>query len=63
MAAGIIFATVCAAGVSFYLRFLVALARECRYARIYYLVRIQPEAGEIAIVKPSRQPKPVARAA
>ena len=63
MAAGIIFATVCAAGVSFYLRFLVAMAKECRHTRICYLVRIQPDAREIAIVKPSRQPKPVARAA
>jgi hypothetical protein len=62
MAAWIIFATG-AAGVPFYLTFLVALFKECRYVRICYLVRIQPDTEEIAIVEPSRDSKSFARAA
>jgi uncharacterized protein (UPF0179 family) len=41
-----ILTAICAAGVSFYLRFLVALCKECRFARICYLVRLEPEAHE-----------------
>jgi len=41
-----ILTTVCAAGVSFYLRYLVALCKECRFTRICYLVRLEPEADE-----------------
>ncbi len=41
-----ILTAICAAGVSFYLRFLVALCKECRFTRICYLVRLEPKARE-----------------
>ena len=41
-----ILTAICAAGVSFYLRFLVALCRECRFTRICYLARLELKAHE-----------------
>jgi len=41
-----ILTAICAAGVLFYLRFLVALCKECRFTRICYLVRLEPKAHE-----------------
>jgi uncharacterized protein (UPF0179 family) len=37
-----ILTAICAVGVSFYLRYLVALCKECRFTRICYLVRLEP---------------------
>jgi hypothetical protein len=39
----------CSVGVAFYLRFLVALCKECKHQRICYLVRMPPESAECAI--------------
>jgi hypothetical protein len=41
-----ILTAICAVGVSFYLRYLVALCKECRFTRIRYLVRLEPKAHE-----------------
>jgi hypothetical protein len=51
MVASFILASICALAIAFYLRFLVALSGECHFARICYLVRIQPEAIELAVVE------------
>ena len=49
MAADWVVMILCAAGVSFYLRVLVALCGEYRSVRICYLARVQPEVIEIAV--------------
>ena len=36
-------AVLCAVGVTFYMRFLIALCKECRPQGISYLVRLQSE--------------------
>jgi len=41
--------TLCTLGVTFYLRFLIALCKECRRHRICYLVRLQSDSLEHAI--------------
>jgi hypothetical protein len=38
--------SICGVGVLFYLRFLIALCKECRFARVYYLVSLEPQAHE-----------------
>lgn len=53
----------CLAGVAFYVRFLVALGGELRYARISYLVRVQPSVAEVSAITPRREKAPAARAA
>jgi hypothetical protein len=35
----------CAAGIAFYLRFLVALSKECKHRWIGYFVRINSDEG------------------
>lgn len=37
---------ICALGILFYLRFLVALCKEYRFTRICYLVCLEPKAPE-----------------
>lgn len=41
-----ILTAICAVGVSFYLRYLVALCKEFRFTRICYLVCMEPKAHE-----------------
>ena len=41
-----ILTAICAAGVSFYLRCLVALCKECGFTRICYLVPLEAKAQE-----------------
>jgi hypothetical protein len=53
----------CVAGVAFYVRFLVALGSELRYARIRYLVRVQPSVSEVPVIAARREQAPAARAA
>jgi len=52
MVAMTIMAVLCSVGVAFYLRFLVALCKECRLRRTCYLVRFQPNSDEYPISKP-----------
>ncbi len=55
MVASIVLVLICAAAISFYLRFLVAPCRECQFAWILYVVRLQPVAGESAVVEMRRE--------
>jgi hypothetical protein len=51
----------CAAGVAFYARFLVALCKECKPRR--YWVRLRLGTGESVIAELQGRKKPVIRAA
>jgi len=63
MAAISIVTGICAVGVAFYLRFLIALWKESRHAWICYLVRLDPEAGANPVVPLLKKEKSLARAA
>ena len=41
--------SVCGVGVLFYLRFLIAVCKECRFTRVCYLVRLEPQSHEESI--------------
>ena len=51
MAVAITIAVVCAAGVIFYLRMLIALCLERKYTWIAYLIRVHPNADEYSITE------------
>ncbi len=53
----------CTAGIAFYVRFLVALCKECKPRRIGYWVRLRLSSGENAIAKLLQRKNPVTRAA
>jgi hypothetical protein len=53
----------CTAGIAFYVRFLVALCKECKPRRIGYWVRLRLGTGEDAIAELQQRKKPVTRAA
>jgi hypothetical protein len=51
MAVWVFLVTVCAVAIPFYLRFLVALCQEFRFARIGLLVRVKPTANDDSMVE------------
>jgi len=53
----------CAAGISFYVRFLVALCKERKTRRIGYWVRVRLRFGEEPISESRERERPVTRAA
>ena len=53
----------CTAGIAFYVRFLVALCKECESRRIGYWARLRLGFGENAIAELQERKKPVTRAA
>ena len=53
----------CTAGIAFYVRFLVALCKECKPTRTGYWVCLRLGSGENAITEPQQREKTVARAA
>jgi hypothetical protein len=53
----------CTAGISFYVRFLVALCRECKNRRIGYWVRVRLGSGEESIPDLRERERPMTRAA
>ena len=53
----------CTAGIAFYVRFLVALCKECRPRPIGYWVRLRLGSVDNAIAEPQQRKKPVTRAA
>ena len=53
----------CIAGISFYVRFLVAMCRECKTRRIGYWVRVQLGSSEELIPELRQRERPVTRAA
>jgi hypothetical protein len=53
----------CTAGIAFYVRFLVALCKECKARRIGYWVRLRLGSSENAIAELQQGKKPATRAA
>lgn len=53
----------CTAGVAFYVRFLVALCKECKPRHIGYWVRLRLDSGEHMIAELQQSKSPVTRAA
>jgi len=53
----------CTAGVAFYVRFLVALCKECGADRLSYWLRLRLGHREATIVELQRPETPVTRAA
>ena len=53
----------CTAGIAFYVRFLVALCKECKPRRIDYWVRLRLSSGENAIAELQERRESVTRAA
>jgi hypothetical protein len=53
----------CTVSVAFYVRFLVALCKECRHQRICYLVRLEPDSVEHAIPEARELEASIPRAA
>jgi hypothetical protein len=53
----------CIAGISFYVRFLVAMCRECKPRRMGYWVRLRLGSGEESIPEQRQREQPVTRAA
>jgi hypothetical protein len=63
MVARITLASVCAVAIPFYVRFVVAMCTECRFAWIGYLVRIEPTANEPSVVEIRHEDELSSRAA
>lgn len=63
MEARAILVTVCAVGVPFYLRFVVALWKEARPRRNSYLEPIPLTANDISVLQPMREKAEPRRAA
>ena len=53
----------CTAGVAFYVRFLVALCKECKPSLSGYWLRTQPRSDGDEVVELHEQEYPVSRAA
>ena len=53
----------CTAGVVFYVRFLVALCKECKLRRSGYWLRLRLGSREATILELQRSERPVTRAA
>jgi hypothetical protein len=53
----------CTAGIAFYVRFLVALCKECKPRSIGYWVRLRLGSDEDKVAEPQEQKKPLTRAA
>jgi hypothetical protein len=53
----------CAASISFYVRFLIALCRERKTPPIGYWVRVRPGSGEESTPELRKRDRPVTRAA
>jgi hypothetical protein len=60
---GFVLIAVCAVGVAFYLRFLIALCKEVFRTRICYLLRLEPDALKELNVEAERQETMLRRAA
>lgn len=59
----VVMTALCTAGVTFYVRFLFALCKECQPTLIGYWVRLQLASNEEAIAELPQRHKPVTRAA
>jgi len=52
-----------ALATAFYVRFLIAICKECKGYRTYHLVRLRPDSGESALVADRTMETPFLRAA
>ena len=59
----IVITLLCAAGIAFYVRFLVALCQECKPRSVGYWVRLRLGSGEDTVAELQEQGKPLTRAA
>jgi hypothetical protein len=59
----VLMTVLCTAGIAFYLRFLVALCRECKPRPIGYWVRLRLASGEDTIAELQESEQRVDRAA
>ena len=53
----------CTAGIAFYVRFLVALCKECKPRVIGYWVRLRLDTGGDTLAEPHERKRPAAHAA
>jgi hypothetical protein len=53
----------CTAGIAFYVRFLVALCKECKPRSVGYWVRLRVGSGADTIAELPKRSKPLTRAA
>lgn len=58
-----VWTVLCTAGIAFYVRFLVALCKECKPRLTGYSVRLCLGSGEDVLAKPQERKRPVTRAA
>jgi len=58
-----VWTVLCTAGIAFYLRFLVALCKECKPRLTGYWVRLRSGFGEDTPVEPQARTRPMTRAA
>ena len=60
-----VWTVLCTAGIAFYVRFLVALCKECKPRLTGYWVRLRLRlgSGEDALAEPQERKRPVTRAA
>jgi hypothetical protein len=49
--------------IAFYVRFLIAICKECKGHRTYHLVRLRPDSGKSALVADRTMETPFLRAA
>jgi hypothetical protein len=63
MAAAVVVAVLCTAGIGFLVRFLVGLCKEEKYVWLCYLVRVQPQVMEHSVAQPEGGYDPLSRAA
>jgi hypothetical protein len=59
----LVLTSICGIGVLFYLRFLIALCKECCFTRVCYLVRLEPQIHEGSVGETMSEPVMSRRAA
>lgn len=58
-----VWTVLCTAGIAFYMRFLVALCKECKPRLTGYWVRLGRGSGEDALAEPQEHTSPATHAA
>ena len=58
-----VWTVLCTAGIAFYVRFLVALRKECKPRLTGYWVRLRSGSGKDVLAEPQERTRPVTRAA
>ena len=63
MVATTIVTVLCAAGIAFYVRFMIALGKECKPGTSGYWVRLRPGTGDGELMELRTPKRPTTRAA